>query len=359
MKKPPQSIKDFESLSTDAPQDVIQERLDAVGNDCGIGMVMESLFQWELKSGYISREKLEGKETHRFHDRETGIEFRLQVNFARSRYTPKPVMDTSLPPVHCALCRENVGRPGKENLRVYEFPLGGEAFFLQLTPFPLFPYHFVVILLAPEPQNIDRKAMKWIFDFSEIAPAYTVCSNSDVAWAGSSILEHHHFQVVKDLHLPVMSANPIAEFGHKLRGCTVDLLEYPMAAVRVRGKNGSEVEEIASRLVLAWKRLKPGKNTVNLVLYREHGRENGQYVLFIFFRNPAYRTPRALTKYKTEGVGVIEAGGEAMLPIPENQELWKVVRTDGLSIVKGILEGNSPFRKKERNRINNFIRRSL
>ena len=330
---------DFLKLPADTTQEAIQAALEDVRRKSGLPVAMECLYQWELAAGYITREKLDSTERHEFWDEENGITLRLQVNFARSGYRPKPKEDSSLPPVHCAICRENVGRPGKEYLRIYEFTLGREPFFLQLTPFPLFPRHFVLILTEPRPQDVDRRAVAQMFRFAALAPRCTVCSNSDVEWAGSSILSHQHFQIGQDLHLPVMDAHPDVHREHGEVG--IDLLRYPMAALKVAGRKAERVRDTGAALIAAWKARSPGKNTVNLVLRESDGRHN----FILLLRNPDYRTPPELRHIKSEGVGVIEAAGEAILPVPRDEATWKRVRESGLEIIKGIIGGNNPVRE--------------
>ncbi len=339
----------FQVLPSETDQTVIQEKLKTIHEKYGLPAVMDCLFEWELKTGYISREKLDGTERLVFPDKDLQVGFRIQVNYARSRYEPEPLQTSDEPPPHCALCKENIGRPGKEHLRIYEFTLGREdrLFFLQLTPYPLFTHHFILILSEPEPQLINRRSVEDMFGFRKMAPGYTVCSNSDVEWAGASILEHLHYQVFKDLRLPVMEAGRRPGFELELSGCEVDLLNYPLAALRIEGAKPEAVIETASRLIEIWKIADPGRNTANLLL----SKEDGYFRFYIFLRNPDYRTPEALRRFKSEGVGIIEAAGECILPAPSGEYAegaWKVIRESGLELVKGILSGNNPVKDGER-----------
>jgi UDPglucose--hexose-1-phosphate uridylyltransferase len=378
----------FRSLPPDTPQEQIQEHLEAVHRSDGLPAVLDGLFEFELAAGYITREKLEEVERLSFPDPETGVTFRIQVNYARSRYRPlsgsgdpagaagtagvneaaakgaaaeRP--DAARPDAArartqaervCLLCKDNVGRPGRESLRVYEFPLDdvGRRFFVQLTPFPLFPRHFVLITSEHRAQDIDRRTVPDMLAFLRQAPRYTVCSNSDVEWAGSSILDHSHFQVFDALKLPVMEAAADPRLVARVSGCALEGLRYPLSGIRLSAPEETPLREIGSALIERWKAEDPGRNTVNLVLCRFPERARA-YQLIVLLRNPDFRTPPSLRRFKSEGVGVIEASGEAILPVPEGEEaaeLWRTIREDGLRIVTGIIRGNSPALPEERMR---------
>ncbi|MBA7673345.1 hypothetical protein ES703_81540 [subsurface metagenome] len=114
-----------------------------------------------------------------------------------------------------------------------------------------------------------------------------------------------------------------------------------MAALKVSGQNAAAVQEIVCELVEIWKEADPGRNTANLVLHKA----KNQFLYYIFLRNPDFRTPPTLRRYKSEGVGVIEAAGECILPVPsgaDEEEKWKAIREKGLEIIKGIITGNNP-----------------
>ncbi len=333
------AVHEFLELPADMPQESIQAALEDVRREAGFPTAMECLYQWELAAGYITREKLESTERHTFWDAENRLNLRLQVNFARSGYAPKPREDPTLPPLHCAICRENVGRPGKENLRIFEFALGSEPFFLQLTPFPLFARHFVLILTEPRPQDVNRTALAQMLRFQELAPRCTICSNSDVEWAGSSILAHQHFQIGRGLHLPVMDAR--VALHRETADVEIELLRYPMTVLKVSGRKPASVQDAGGAVIEVWKARSPGKNTVNLVL---RGTRD-LFALYIILRNPDYRTPAELRHIKSEGVGVIEASGEAILPVPRDEATWRMVREGGLEIIKGIIGGNNPVKQ--------------
>jgi UDPglucose--hexose-1-phosphate uridylyltransferase len=375
----------FGLLPVDTPQEDIQRLLQEVHRSSGLPAALDCLYAFQLRTGYITRQKLEEVERLSFPDPETGLSFRIQVNYARTRYSPtagagspepgraapgaessgKPTepagramkegaeqLPRNRPSPPCLLCKENVGRPGKEGLRIYEFPLDarGRRYFVQLTPFPLFPRHFVLISNEHRPQKIDGQTVPDMLSFLRSAPGYTVCSNSDVEWAGSSILDHLHFQVFADLSLPVMRARPLPGIRGSSGGCSIEALHYPLSAVRLSATEERPLRDLAGALIERWKGEDPGRNTVNLVLVRVREAERSLQ-LVVLFRNPDFRTPPGLRRFKSEGVGVIEASGEAILPVPEGEdagELWRSIRAEGLRIATGIIRGNSPGLSEQR-----------
>ncbi len=358
----------FLALPPETPQPAIQRRLEEIHAAAGLEAALECLHLWELAAGYISREKLEDVERLEFPDPQTGLAFRLQVNHARTRYSDaqererrasepgrspaEPAatafMPGSAPPASkpCLLCRDNIGRPGKEALRVYELDLDGRGrrFFFQLTPFPLYPFHFVPVLSEHTPQRISPQSLEDLFALLALAPGYAVLSNSDVEWAGASILSHLHFQMLRGLRLPVLEARPAAGLSRRLPGGRVEYLDYPLAAFRFAGTEERPLRQAAGALLEKWKSMDPGRNTVNLNLVRSPGADAG-CELVLLLRNPDYRTPQPLRRFKSEGVGVVEASGEVILPVPrgpEAEQMWREIREGGLRLVKELIAGNSP-----------------
>jgi hypothetical protein len=364
----------FLALPSETPQPAIQRSLEAIHAAGGLEAALDCLHRWELAAGYITQEKLEGIERLAFPDPATGLTFLLQVNHARTRYSDAQERERQAPPASarrhpcrasrrhpcraspkpCLLCKDNIGRPGKECLRVYELDLNGPSrrFFFQLTPFPLYPFHFVPVLSEHTPQLVSARSLDDMFALLALAPSYAILSNSDVEWAGASILSHLHFQMLRGVRLPVLEARPVPGLDRRIPGGRVEFLEYPMAAFRFTGTKGRALREAAGTLLEKWKSLDPGRNTVNLNLVQPPGPKGG-FELVVLLRNPDYRTPESLRRFKSEGVGVVEASGEAILPVPRGPEaaqMWSEIRENGLRLVKDLIAGNSPPRDPERAR---------
>jgi len=341
----------FLALPPATPQEAIQAGRRPIQAAGGLEAARDCLHRWELAAGYITRERLEEVERLAFPDAETGLAFRIQVNHARTRYSDAQDRERrqgAPAPASCLLCRDNIGRPGKEALRVYELDLDGRGrrFFFQLTPFPLYPYHFVPVLSVHTPQHLSRRSLADMFALLELAPSYAILSNSDVQWAGASILSHLHYQMLRGLRLPVLEARAVEGLTRPIPGGGVEFLDYPMAAYRFRGSQPRALLAGAGELLERWKALDPGRNTVNLNLVR--AADGAGCVLVVLLRNPAYRTPERLRPFKSEGVGVVEASGEAILPVPRGaqaQGRWREIREHGLALVKELIAGNSPPRE--------------
>ncbi len=341
------AIRFIESLPVNITQDEFQKYNEEVYKKLGLETVLTGLFAWELKSGYITKSKLEDNEKHVFHDDETNNDFRLQINLARSHYKPAPLTGANIPELYSSITIENVGIPGKENLRVFLFPLDGDKrmFFLQATPFPLFKNHFVLINLEKIPQKISRTTVKDLFDFVRQAPGYVACSNSDLEWTGASILKHMHYQVFDSLDLPVMNAPALSQLTWVLAdNLKVEVLNYPFKGIfRISG-DLSGVQNLMNRLIETWKAMDSKKNSVNLIVRKKSGIFEG----YIFLRNQDHRTTEEFQRYKTEGVGIIEVAGECILPVPAGEEAAQIlneIRKDGLKVIKGIIGDNNPVKE--------------
>lgn len=324
----------------------MQQMLQAIEHKSDMNAALNELYRWSFESGYLTEAKLNDNQHFEYPDPETGVTFKTQINIARSNYTPAPLEGRDIPKLHCPICFDNVGIPGKENLRAFEFELSGKPFFAQLTPFPLFPKHFVLIDKNKTPMIMDKRSVVDMVNFEAMASEFTVLSNSDVAWAGASVLHHHHYQAMFDLHLPIMEAKMIPEFSgvKHIKDSDVEygLLNFPICTILVKSQHKDAFIEAAGNLIDAW-RSNRADNTCNLCFHRI----DGQYRLYILLRHPDYRTPAELTPIKCEGVGIVEVCGEGIYPIPKTDELMHEVEHNGLAVIKGIITGNNPVKRDQ------------
>lgn len=320
-------------------QEDIQRLLRREEEERGLSAALERLFTWSLEAGYFREGIFDGNDLFSFPDPATPYVLRTQINRARVGYQA-PSQERP----GCPICFDQVASEAKPLLRAYEFPLGRAAvpFFAQLTPFPLRRRHYIVIQKEHAPMRVGEQSVDELLDFVERAPNFTACSNSDVRNAGVSILDHHHYQVFADFELPVMQALPAGGLEEALPGGRLALLDYPLTALRVRGGRAF-VTRAASAVLAGWKSRAPGRNTCNLTARRA----GADFELHLFFRNPAHLTPPDLLRIKSEGVGVVEASGEAIYPPPDDAVLEEI-RTNGRVIFRRILEGLNPLAPEER-----------
>ncbi len=330
-------------MHPDFTQRQMQAFLEAVHEKEGLPAALQRLREWSITTGYIRPDDLRLNRSFHWPDETYGLTFRAQVNVLRSRYTPQP----QLPEVACPICFENIAAPGRENLRAFELTLAGRSYFLHLTPFPLFPGHFVLVQKQHVPMRVDRNSVADLLAFVRQAPHVTACSNSDVEWAGASILSHHHYQIIENLHLPVMDAAPVSElrFRCSRRGAEAAMLHYPCPCIKITCPDAEVFVELCARVIEHWKMAVPGKNTCNLIVMNGPAGFTG----YVFLRNPDFRTAAEFQEIKSEGVGVIEMAGEGIYPVPAGDEasrLWSRIRQEGLEIVKGIIRSNSPITRE-------------
>jgi UDPglucose--hexose-1-phosphate uridylyltransferase len=317
----------------------MQNHLAAIAKTQRFPSALDALFEWSKRVGYLTDAKLNDNLRYTYFDPTLNIHFKTQINIARSRYSPLPPTGKDLPKLHCSICFENIGLPGKEQLRAFEFELNGKNFFAQLTPFPLYPKHFVLVSREQTPMIMNAESIADMLNFLDKAPRYTVLSNSDIEWAGASILAHHHYQTIENLKLPITEAHAFTGCQKKIGQTQIQLLNFPIATFRLDSPHSEELSWYGQKILAFW-RAKDPKNTCNLMLLHTHPHQKS---LFILLRNPAYRTPESLLAIKSEGVGIVEVCGEGIYPIPQDPAIAHRIEREGLSVIKGIINGNNPL----------------
>lgn len=338
----------FSSGDVSFTQQQMQDYLDGVSESQHLFAAIEALYQWSFDAGYLTHAKLNDNIRYQYFDPKTQVTFKTQINIARDQYSPEPPTNQQGMKIHCPICFENINRPGRENLRAYEFDLADKRrFFVQFTPFPLFPYHVVVVDRRITPMIMDRRSVSDLVALCDMLPEFTMLSNSDVKGAGASILSHHHYQGGRFLKLPIMEAGPCQGLKDSILDGEVSfsLLNYPISTVRLEAKTKQQLVGIGGRIIEAWKAQKPGENTSNLTCQKT----DSGYVLHILFRHPAYLTAPQFQAIKQEYVGIVEVCGEGVYPVPKGplkHEIEHQIEHDGLAVIKGIIGSNNPISKE-------------
>ncbi|MDK2971460.1 MAG: UDPglucose--hexose-phosphate uridylyltransferase [Candidatus Sumerlaeota bacterium] len=319
------------SLAQEDVQTALQRARDA---GASLAECLGILQRWSEAVGYFAHLG-EPNEFLVFPDASLGLDLRLQINYSRLAYKAPEGRR-----IGCPLCFENIGTPGKELLRVFEFNLAGVPYFSHLTPFPLHSGHFVLNARTHEPMRIGEPALREAAAFLAEAPGWLLASNSDVEWAGASVLSHHHCQLFRELRLPIEDA--AVRSPGQVGDVACDLLCWPGPVYRLSGPEEATLDA-AARLIALWKARDPGRCTCNYLMRRT---DSSGLVLHLFMRHPDWRTPEHLRSIKSEGVGIIEVAGEVIVPPlagktrAENREFFEA---EGLRVIHGIIGGNAPL----------------
>lgn len=320
------------------PHKSLQQELSALIEQHSLDQALTSLRQQQVDAGYIEPRRLVENRYFDYYDADYDITFKAQINYLRHHYQTD-MAASPLKKLDCPLCRENLTLPHKAAMRIFDARLAnGSDVFFQLTPYPLFDYHFVVIDSQHSPMRVAGSSLFDLATLAELGDDYLACSNSDTAWAGASVLQHHHYQLFKGVSLPIQDAK--ARYQHQTPDYSVELLHYPIACLRLTAKHMETLVSKGEQLIQWW-RAKRENNTFNLLVHRQ----NETFVAYLILRHPDYRTGPSLQPIKSEGVGVVEVAGFGIYPVPSGENadtLWQQIESDGLSVITGIIRDNNP-----------------
>ena len=249
----------------------------------------------------------------------------------------------------CQLCREAEGYagradyPARENHRLIPITLAGEDWFLQYSPYVYYNEHCIALCAEHRPMKIDRAAFHRLLDFVTLFPHYFIGSNADLPIVGGSILSHDHFQGGN-----YEFAMARAEVETKLSFPGFDdvragIVRWPMSVIRLTCADRERLEELADRILLAWR----GYTDESVSIYAETdgeahntitpiARRRGEdYELDLVLRNNLtteehplglFHPHAELHHIKKENIGLIEVMGLAVLPARLKNELGELSR---------------------------------
>lgn len=255
----------------------------------------------------------------------------------------------------CMLCYENLGyvgsvkHPARQTLRIIPVELGGEEWFIQMSPYVYYDNHVIAFNKRHTPMAVTENTFKRLTDFVDRFPHYFLGSNADLPIVGGSILSHDHYQGGGKV-LPMFKRPARTEFG-LFRGVKVSVLDWYNSVVILKGKNQVAVIEAAADFLSAWRKYSDASvgiyaetngephNTVTPIAVKE----NDEFVLYLILRNNRtdsehpegiYHPTRDMHHIKKEGIGLIEAMGIFILPGRLEKEM---------QCVCDILEGKTPY----------------
>jgi len=311
-------------------------------------------------TNYIKTERIKKNINYKYVGRYAPLD--ITINLSKPEKDPKAIAaakktaETTEYPA-CALCMENVGYYGtlekapRSNHRVVTLTLNDEvnSWGFQYSPYSYFNEHCIVLSKAHEPMKVDYDTFLQLFDFVHQFPHYLIGSNAGLPIVGGSILSHYHFQGGR-YDFPIEKSRILKNW--RKRHVDIEILQWPLSAIRLIGSDPRAVLEMVNRLFESWKAY---TNEALGILAQTDGEPHntitpilkiveGEYQFYVVLRNNLATPERPYGVFhprsdyfhiKKENIGLIEVMGLAVLPGRLKQEL------DGIK--KCLLEGADPL----------------
>ena len=267
-------------------------------------------------------------------------ELEITINLSKPEKDPKEIAKLKNAPSvgypKCMLCIENPGYrgrsnfPARQNHRVVPITLGGQDWYVQYSPYAYYEEHCIVFNGQHTPMKISRGTFERLFDFVRQLPHYMLGSNADLPIVGGSILNHDHFQG-GCYSFPMDKAPVKVDLSSANAAVKASILDWPMSAVALTGKDEKALVDEAERILNAWRAwsdpacdvyaetngtphntitpiLRKVDDEYKLVLVLRNNRTSEEHPLGIFH-------PHApLHHIKKENIGLIEVMGLFILP---------------------------------------------
>jgi UDPglucose--hexose-1-phosphate uridylyltransferase len=265
----------------------------------------------------------------------------ITINLSKPEKNPRDIaaarLQRSSGYPRCQLCIENegyagrIGHPARANHRMIRLTLGGEQWYFQFSPYAYYPEHCIVLSHEHRDMHIDRGTLDNLLQFVTLFPHYFIGSNADLPIVGGSILSHDHYQGGR-YELPMARAG--AAFSFRLpayAGLAAAVLNWPMAAIRLRGSDDGELADAAEAILAAWRGY--SDPDAGIIARDDHGphntitpvarRRGHDYEMDLVLRNNRHDDSHPLGIFhphadvhhiKKENIGLIEVMGLAVLP---------------------------------------------
>lgn len=235
----------------------------------------------------------------------------------------------------CPLCMENVGvyqstaLAPRSNHRVISLSLNHEVdkWGMQYSPYAYFNEHLIVLRKEHSPMYVNQKTFEELVDFINKFPHYLIGSNAGLPIVGGSILSHHHFQGGR-YDFPIEKSRVLAKF--KKRRVEVEVLDWPMAAIRLISNNENALLDMANQVFDFWQNYSQPEINIFAKTSSPHNTvtpiiklDGANYNFYIIFRNNfsneewpygMYHPNPSRFHIKKENIGLIEVMGLAILP---------------------------------------------
>ncbi len=291
---------------------------------------------FSVATNYIKTERIKKNIEYVYEGKYAPLD--ITINLSKPEKDPKDIqkqLSAAEKYPKCPLCMENVGvyestsLAPRSNHRVINLTLNHEkdAWGLQFSPYAYFNEHLIVLRKEHSPMYVNERTFAELVDFVNKFPHYLIGSNAGLPIVGGSILSHHHFQGGK-YDFPIEKARVLQTY--KRGRVKVEVLDWPMAAIRVVGNNENHLLDMVGQIYREWNNYE--NKEINIFRETEEFHNaltpilklNGaDYNFYLIFRNN-YTTkerhyglfhPREeLFHIKKENIGLIEVMGLAILP---------------------------------------------
>ena len=291
------------------------------------------------------------------HDTNYG-EIKISINNAKPEKTQAQIINEknfvseNKDEPKCPICVENIDFKGslvkdsRENLRAIFITLNEEnknEWFFQYSPYAYINKHFVLNNIKHTPMVIDNDTIRNLITFISENNNFFLGSNADLPIVGGSLLGHNHYQGGEDT-LPIMNAKTLKSL--KFKDANIDILNWPLNAIKISSDNSEKIIDIVNYFINEWKSnsdygLKSINNSTTIITNKiDHN-----FNVYLIFRNNSKSAEKPLGNFhvdpskfhiKQENIGLMEAGGLAILPkrlISEVKEILEIFDENNLDII--------------------------
>ena len=303
----------------------------------GVQAATDWFYKLSQATNYIKTKRIQ-KNLRWFHPTAFG-ELEITINLSKPEKDPKEialagqVTSTNYP--KCLLCVENIGfagnlnHPARQNHRIVPLSLGGEAWFLQYSPYLYYSEHCIPLCGQHRPIAIQASTFDKFLDFLDRFPHYFIGSNADLPIVGGSLLSHDHYQGGRHI-FPLEKAQALKNFT--FMGIQAEIIKWPMSVIRLKSKSRKKIAAAATAILEKWRIYEDtavdiipftGATPHNTVTPIARINAANEYEFDLVLRNN--RTSEAypdgifhphphVQHIKKENIGLIEVMGLAILP---------------------------------------------
>ena len=275
----------------------------------------------------------------------------LTINLSKPEKDPKAIAAAlTTASVHyplCQLCMENEGylgtlaHPARANHRIVRFPMAGETWGLQYSPYAYYTEHCIFLSSEHRPMRIEEKTFQNLFGIVEQFPHYFVGSNADLPIVGGSILSHDHYQGGR-YEFPMDKADILETFAlPAFPAVSFGIVDWPMSVIRMESMDKNVLTQAAVHVLDQWRGYSDEAadisadtdgtphNTITPIARRD----GDKFVCDLVLRNNRtsaehpdgiFHPHTDVQHIKKENIGLIEVMGLAILPPRLKEELAEV-----------------------------------